>query len=297
VTLRLCLALAAALILAACAPPPRDAKPPLYTAAQPQDPEEVTFLLPGALTTTRIFGPANNWATPRHLVVEYRLPGMRDQPLDPPLDILRAAGQVAAVANRHPEARINLIGYSTGAAIAIEAAGRITGSDRVRVAAVSSATPFPGAAAAFLRGVAGVAGTALITGSLDAETVWDEYFITLYLGRGWRQSAEKRAIADAIRESFKGRINTPGEGRGRSQSASLLLWTLSPEARASDARITFFHGQNDPIFPLPGIRRLAARLGATLCVLPEDGHMPLLSRPDLMGRIERVLGDDPAPCG
>nr|MCU0905587.1 alpha/beta hydrolase [Tabrizicola sp.] len=289
--------LTAVLILAACSRTPEPTKPPLYTAAQVKHPEEITFLLPGALTTADIFGPANDWATPRHLVIEYRLPGMRGEPLDPPLDILRAADWVSEYANRHPKARINLLGYSTGAAIAIEAAGRITDSHRVHVAAISSATPFPGAAGALLRGVAGVAGTALRTGTFNARKVWEEYFITLYLGSGWRQSPDKRALAQAIRQSFEGRINKPGEGRGRSQSASLLLWTLSPEALASDARITFFHGENDPVFPLPWVRTLARRLGGTLCVLPEDGHMVLLSRPDLIDRVQRVLATGGASCG
>jgi pimeloyl-ACP methyl ester carboxylesterase len=284
-------------MLAACGGTPEAAKPPLYTARQLEAPAEITFLLPGALTTARIFGPANDWASDRHLVVEYRLPGMRGEPLNPPLDILRAADWVADYANRHPKARINLLGYSTGAAIAIEAAGRITDSGRVRVAALSSATPFPGAALATVRGVFGVARAALAAGSLDARKVWDEYFITLYLGSGWRQSPQKQALADDLRRSFEGRINTPGEGRGRSQSASLLAWTLSPEALASDARITFFHGENDPVFPLAQVRRLAARLEATVCVLPEDGHMVLLSRRDLVDRVQHVLADAEDPCG
>jgi pimeloyl-ACP methyl ester carboxylesterase len=281
--------LAAGLVLAACVGPAKDARPPLYTAGTATAPEEITFLLPGALTTAGIFGAANDWNSGRHLVIEYRLPGMRGEPLNPPLDIPRAADWVADQANRHPEARINLLGYSTGSAIAIEAAGRIDDSARVKVVAVSSATPFPGAALATLRGAAGVAEAALAAGTVDPQTVWDEYFITLYLGSGWRKFPEKRALAEEIRRSFAGRINKPGEGRGRSQSGSLLGWALSAGALESEARITFFHGENDPVFPLSGIRPLAARLGATLCVLPADGHMVLLSRPDLIDRIERVL--------
>lgn len=298
-TARLWLALAAGLLLAACAGTPEATRPPLYTTAMATAPEEITFLLPGALTTAGIFGAANDWETDRHQVVEYRLPGMRGEPLTPALDILRAADQVAAYANRHPRARINLLGYSTGGAIAVEAAGRIDDSARVRVVAVSSATPFPGAAFAFLRGVLGVVGTSIAVGTLDAQTIWDEYFITLYLGSGWRNSPEKRAIADDIRRAFEGRINKPGEGRGRSQSGSLIGWALSEDARASDATITFFHGENDPVFPLAQVRHLAARLDSTLCVLPEDGHMVLLSRNDLIDRIARVLSDDDRsdPCG
>jgi pimeloyl-ACP methyl ester carboxylesterase len=292
------LALAAGLALAACAKPPVPAKPPLYTTNTAVTPEQITFLLPGALTTTRIFGPANGWDSPRHRVVEYRLPGMRDEPLKPPLDLDRSARWIAAYANRYPDARINLLGYSTGAAIAIEAAGRIDRAERVQVIAISSPAPFPSAALAVVRGGLGLAASALATGSLSAKTVWDEYFITLYLGSDWRTSSEKRAMADRLRQAFKDQINTPGEGRGRSQSASLLLWTLSPAAQASKARITFFHGENDPIFPLPGVRRLGLRLDAPVCVLPDDGHMPLLSRADLMDRIERILqGRNTTPCG
>ncbi|MDP3196073.1 alpha/beta fold hydrolase [Tabrizicola sp.] len=292
------LALAAGLLLAACAKPPVAAKPPLYTIGMADTPEQITFLLPGALTTTRIFGPANDWTTPSHRIVEYRLPGMRGEPLSPPLDLARSARWIADYANRYPDARINLVGYSTGAAIAIESAGLIERGERVKVIAISSPTPFPGAAVAVVRGGIGVAGSALATGSLAAKTVWDEYFITLYLGSGWRNSPEKRAMADRLRKAFEGQITPPGEGRGRSQSASLLLWTLSPEAKASKARITFFHGENDPIFPLSGVRRLGQRLNAPLCVLPEDGHMPLLSRADLIDRVARILqGTNTTPCG
>ena len=286
---RFWLALAAGLALAACAKPPTAARPPLYTTGAATTPDQITFLLPGALTTARIFGPANDWATPTHRVVEYRLPGMRGEPLTPPLDLMRSARWVADYANRYPDARINLLGYSTGAAIAIEAAGLIDNSARVKVAAISSATPFPGAAIAFVRGGIGVAGSAIAAGSLNRRVVWEEYFITLYLGAGWRQSPDKREQAKRLRKAFEGQINTPGEGRGRSQSASLLLWTLSPEALASQADITFFHGESDPVFPLARVLRLAALLDAPVCVLPEDGHMPLLSRADLMDRVERVF--------
>jgi pimeloyl-ACP methyl ester carboxylesterase len=289
--------MAATLLLAACGQPPKDARPPLYTAGTATQPDQITFLLPGALSTAAIFGEANGWNSDRHLVIEYRLPGMRGEPVKPPLDIIRAAGWVADYANLYPDAEINLLGYSTGAAIAIEAAGRIEDSARVNVIAISSATPFPGAALATVRGAAGVAGSAIATGSLDPQTVWDEYFITLYLGSGWRGDPEKRALADRIRKSFEGRINKPGEERGRSQSGSLLGWALSGDAMASEARITFFHGENDPVFPLSGVRQLAGRLQATLCVLPGDGHMVLLSRADLIDRVERVVTGTGRPCG
>ncbi|MFN3578389.1 MAG: hypothetical protein ACK4TJ_15600, partial [Tabrizicola sp.] len=106
----------AALCLAACTAPATN-RAPLYPveAETRLSPQTVTVLLPGALTTSRVFGPARDWAGPDHLVVEYRLPGMQGEPLRPALHIDRAAGWVADLANRHPQARIQLLGYSTGA--------------------------------------------------------------------------------------------------------------------------------------------------------------------------------------
>lgn len=285
-----------ALLLGACAAPVRETRAPLYpVAAETRDsPRTVTVLLPGALTTAGVFGPARDWAGPDHLVVEYRLPGMQGEPLRPGLDIARSAQWVADLANHHPQARIQLLGYSTGAVIALEAAGRIRDSERVHVVAVSSATPFPGAALATLRGAGQVAGGALAIGSFDRQRVWEEYFKTLYLGTGWRRSPEKRELARRLEEAMRGRLTTPGEGRGRAQSGSLLVWTPSRAALDSQARITFYHGERDPVFGLGSVRRLAARLGARVCVLTDEGHMVFLSRPDLVKRIRRQFE---APAG
>jgi pimeloyl-ACP methyl ester carboxylesterase len=66
---------------------------------------------------------------------------------------------------------------------------------------------------------------------------------------------------------------------------------------ASDATITFFHGENDPVFPPSQVRPLAARLEAKLCVLPGQGHMTLLSRADLMDRVDRLFAGQGDRCG
>lgn len=293
-------------MLSSCAKPPTTpvpppAAPPLYpvNAGKSAHPDRITFLLPGALTTTEIFRPAQNWAGPDHLVVEYRLPGMQGEPLLPRLDILRSATWVADFANRHPEASIQLLGYSTGAAIAIEAAGRIDNSERVKVAAVSSATPFPGAALAALRGSLDVATSALMLGSLDRQKVWEDYYKTLYFGKGWRNSAEKRQRARQLDAIVSGRVLAPGGGVGKAQSASLLFWTPSKAALSTRADIRFFHGESDPVFPAASARRLADRLNAEICILPEAGHLVLQSVPGLVDRIGRYFSGEVASgtCG
>ncbi len=285
-----------AAVLSSCAKPQSSAAPPLYPVNEgmPAQPERITILLPGALTSTDIFRPAQDWAGPEHLVVEYHLPGMQGEPLSPALDILRSAVWVAELANRYPEARIQLLGYSTGAAVAIEAAGRIDHSERVKVAAISSATPFPGAALAALRGGLDVVASALTIGSFDRQKVWEDYYKTLYFGKGWRNSAEKRKKAGQLDEIVSGRVLAPGGGVGKAQSGSLLFWTPSTAALATKAEIRFFHGQNDPVFPLRSVQQLADRLDAEICILPEAGHLVLQSVPDLVDRIGRYFSGEVA---
>jgi pimeloyl-ACP methyl ester carboxylesterase len=284
------------LAIGGCARPAGDVRPALYPTdlSQNRRPAEITFLLPGALTTAEIFRPAQDWASEDHQVVEYRLPGMQGEPVAPPLDIVRSATWVADYANRYPEAKINLLGYSTGAAIAIEAAARIIPGERVRVAAVSSPTPFPGAALAGLRGGLEVAGSAIRIGSLDRQKVWEDYYKTLYFGKGWRRSAEKRERSERLEDIVRGRVLAPGGGVGKAQSASLLFWKPSEATRSASARITFFHGEKDPVFPLPAVRRLAKRLDGEICVLPEAGHLVFQSVSDLVERIEAYFQGEAA---
>jgi pimeloyl-ACP methyl ester carboxylesterase len=279
-----------AVLLAACAPALPAARVPLYPVSEPVPaPRMVTFLLPGALSTAEVFGPAHGWGGPDHLVVEYRLPGMQGEPVSPALLIDRAATWVADYTNRYPEARINLLGFSTGAAIAIEASGRITDGNRVRVAAVSSATPFPGAVLATLRGAVQVAGAALSAGVFDGEGIWEEYFKTLLFGTAWHRDPMLAARAEALLARWRDGIVAPGGNKGRAQAGNLLVWTLSPEARRSDAQIVLFHGAHDPIFPLVQIRLLAGALDAGICAYPDGGHLLFLTHPDLMARIETYL--------
>ena len=80
-------------MLAACGAPDGPVSPPLYSveASPSVRPETITVLLPGALTTAEIFRPAQDWAAPDHLVVEYHLPGMQGEPVSPRLDLQRSA--------------------------------------------------------------------------------------------------------------------------------------------------------------------------------------------------------------
>ncbi|WP_225028878.1 alpha/beta fold hydrolase [Xinfangfangia pollutisoli] len=292
-------ALAVALLAACAGPAPAPGTPPPLApvSGSARAPDSVTFLLPGALTTAQIFGPAITWGDARNLVVEYRLPGTEGQPLSTPLDIDRAAQWVAEYAARYPEARINLMGYSTGAAIALTAAGRISNPGRVKVAALSSATPFPGALLALLRAGPQLAAAALDEGSLNRRRVWENYTITLLLGPGWRQDPPRRARGLAVLDQWRNRIEPPKGGQTRAQARDLLGWTLPARAGGPGPQITFLHGGRDPVFPLPQIRALAGKMGGQICLWPESGHLLYLTAPGLTPRVRDWFFHDRPICG
>lgn len=244
-----------------------------------QAPDTITYLLPGALSTARIFGPLRDMGDDRHLVMEYRFPGMQGQPLDPPMRIDAVAARIAGHAALFPKARINLIGFSTGGAIAIEAAGLIGCRPGTRMVLMSTATPFPGAIDSSLRGGATVAASALQAGSLQARDIWAEYYKTLLYGYGWRARPELRRAAEARAARVRKTLIIPQKGLGRAHARDLLGWTLSPAARASGAEILILHGEKDPVFPLSSVAMLARRIGATLCAVPGGGHLLLETHP------------------
>ena len=96
-------------------------------------------------------------------------------------------------------------------------------------------------------------------------------------------------LIPAVDEIVSSRVLAPGGGVGKAQSASLLFWTPSKAAFETKAEIRFFHGENDPVFPLRSVQRLAGRLNADICILPEGGHLVLQSVPNLVERIEEYF--------
>ncbi|VDC27317.1 alpha/beta fold hydrolase [Pseudogemmobacter humi] len=274
-------------LLAGCGPRdlPVAAVPSVHPVAGPQAaPRRITYLLPGALSTSRIFGPLRAAAGPDHLVMEYRFPGLQDQPVDPPMRIARVAQEIADHAARHPGAELEILAFSTGGAIALEAAGRIGPGRKLRVVILSGATPVPGAYDSALRGSLALAAAVLATGSLEARTVWGEYYKTLLYGYGWRRDPAIRRKAEAQAARDRKNLILPVKGLGRAHTRDLLGWRLSPAARTSGAAILFLHGGRDPVFPVAGVAALARETGATLCVLPGGGHLLMTTHPRILGR-------------
>lgn len=278
------------LALAACAAPePYRRESNMRTnLAQLAQADTIVFLVPGALSSTSLFGPALGWGGEGTAVVEFRFPGFDDLPADRNVHILNNARAIAALANQYPDARIRLIGFSTGAAIAIEAAARMKNAD-IEVGAVSSAVPFPGMLGAGPRALFGLTRAATRVGTLETKEVWLEYFKILLFGWKWEDDPATRRWANAFVESFRETVVVPNDGLGRAHTTNLLVWTLSAEARAADTKIRFYHGGNDTIVPLRLVRRLADTLDAEVRVYRPDAHLLLLTRPGIIGEVGRDL--------
>lgn len=287
---RLLLVLMVAFLVSACAAqaPYRRESNMRTNVAQLAHADTIVFLVPGALASTYLFGPALEWGGHGTAVVEYRFPGFDGLPLDRDVKILPAARSIAALANQHPNARIRLIGFSTGAAIAIEAAARMNHDD-VEVGAISAAVPFPGMLGVGPRGLAGLTRAAAHVGTLEAKEVWLEYFKILLFGWNWEDDPATRRWANAYVERFRDSVVVPSNGVGRSHTSDLLTWTLSPQARKAHTKIRFYHGGNDTIVPLRLVKRLAKRLEAPVTVYRPDAHLLLVTRPSVISRVGRDL--------
>lgn len=240
-----------------------------------QTAQTLVYLVPGVLTSTTVFGPALKWGRRDVAVIEYRFPGLDQRALEGRVNIVEAGREIAAHAARAGAEKVVLIGFSTGAAIAVEAGARLPGKD-VGVAGVSSAVPFPGM---LMAGAGSSLDFVTSVGRADAleyDPIWKDYYRTLLLGRNWPFDAGKRAQADALMKAYADvQAEPPSGGIGRSHANNLLVWQLTPEAETSGARMVFWHGSDDTIAPLPKARRFADRIGAEMRILPRTGHMAL----------------------
>ena len=252
-------------------------------------PQRITYLIPGALSTAHIFGPLYRPSGPGHLVMEYRFPGLEGQPLDPPMQVKTVAAAIAAHARTWPKARIEILGFSTGGAIALEAAGQIGPARDVRVVVLSGVTPFPGAYETGARGLLAVTASALSVRSLAPRAVWGEYYKVLLYGYGWRKDPNIRRLAERRAARDRDYLILPVKGLGRAHTRDLLSWTLSEAAQHSGAAILFLHGSEDPVFAVSGVARLAKRVNGTLCVVPGGGHLMLATHRAVLWRISDFL--------
>lgn len=303
--LRALTVLALILGLAACAggvaksPAPSDGGSALlYDPAMVARADRIAIFVPGALNSVAMFAPAGGWVDGGFAPVFYRFPGLDGLPLDRMLEPDAAAGEIAAFAARHPDKDVALIGYSSGAAIAILAANRIRDGRRVPVVAISPAVERAGGMPTILSGAGDILRATARAERKDVFSIWTEYWQILLYGRDARPPEPVReAILEGARDLRAERqFRPPLAGLARSHAARLRLWELPPDLDLSHAPVRIYVGAEDPVFSTAQTLAFARKLGlGEIYAYPGDGHLLYLTQTDVFitaqAFAEEVLAD------
>lgn len=249
----------------------------------------LVVLVPGALSSVHIFDGYLPRIKPGTAVLGYRFPGLDGRPMDGKVRIAQAGAQIAACVKQRSFAKVRLIGLSTGGPIVLEAARRIKGP-AVEVGLISTALPTPATLFSSAAALFDIAAAATRAKTFDLRHVWGEYYRTLLFGRNHFSNAQRAAQSARILASNVDRLVLPRKGMARAHGGDLLNWRLGDAQDLSGVRILFLHGALDPVFPVAGARRLAARLPSSKFIAyPESGHLLFSTEPTLFDDLDRTF--------
>ena len=281
-------------VLTACAPVPRPTSNPLiYDSAAFASADSLGIGIPGAFSPVQVMAPLERLSGPTRAVAFYRLPGFDDRPAEEFVNLEFAAETIVNSVRQGGFEHVDLVGHSTGSAIALEAAKALRTRRphvKVRVAAISTALPAPQPVLAGARGAVGTVGAAVRAGSLSPRTVWLEYYRTLAYGPNAETDPQVAQAADALVAANEGRIALPQEGLGKRHTRALRRWTNATPDRLQGVEIVLYHGAVDPVFPPRAVDRFARSMpNAKLQLIDGHGHLLMLTYPEIWSRIASQL--------
>lgn len=281
------------LLTAGCAPndtPMQDQKDPiLYSSAEIARADKLVIFVPGSLTSVTMFDPADGWSSGGFADAYYRFPGLDGMPVTP-LDIEGSAAHIAAFANRYPDKEVALVGYSSGAAIAILAATQIAGDRVVPVAAISPAVERGGGMPTLARGASDIVRSAARAKSLDPLDVWIEYWQILLWGRNAPPIPEfrERVIETARIQRGERDLGPPETRLAQSHARTLRSWQLPENLDLDHVRLRIYVGLEDPVFSTNQTLRFAHQLGVKqIYGYPGEGHLLYLTQTDVFETAHR----------
>jgi len=259
--------------------------PFIYDAAAVARADKVAVFIPGALSSIEVFGPSRNWEAAGFARAFYRYPGLDGLATDHRLDPSTAAADVARFANGlQPGAQVVLVGYSTGALIALEAAPLIAPGHKVRVAAMSPAVEHAGGLRTIASGAGDVARAVQFTGSLSKEKVWPRFWAGLLFGReALAAPMPSRALREAVAEGAM--IQTKLDTQiALAHTLALPGWRLPNNLDLTGIPVAFFIGLSDPVFSTRQTTDFSRKIGGVpILGYPGQGHLLFFTRPDVFG--------------
>jgi len=276
------LVLAVCALLAACGSKPETSDAPvtplLFNAADIEKQDKLLILIPGSMTPLGIFDPVVEWHPKGYAFAAYRFPGMDGRPLDGPLDIARAAQTIVTLAERYPDKQIKLLGFSTGAPIAMLAARQI--GPRAQVAGMSSAVEFGGGAQTALRGLDDILVAAARARSLNTRKVWEDYFPVLLFGRAGARSLERADDIARITSRPKKVVVEPSFNVFKAHTMALVGWQMPDGFTLPPEQVHLYAGTADTVFRPRQVRRFAREIGgAPITFYPGLGHLLYVAEP------------------
>lgn len=252
-------------------------------------------VIPGALASVGIYEPVLDWNIPDGAVLAYRFPGLDGLELDHRLDIAAAGELIADAMDSLGVKEVDLIGFSTGGPVAMEAAARMR-TEKVSVALISSAGPFPSGVEASVKGFFDVVEALVRAHGRSMEDAWLENYRTLLFGREHFARLGQAERSRTLAEKQRGNLRTPSTRLTLAHTSSLMTWALPRGDGLERARVGIFHGEKDSVFSLAETERLAARIHADqIDVYPGQGHLLFVTAPTLWDDIRRFFDLPAAP--
>lgn len=257
--------------------------PFVYDAAAVAQADKVALFIPGALSSIEVFGPSKDWEAAGYTRAFYRYPGLDGLPTDHRLDPSTAAADVVQFASKlAPDAQLVLVGYSTGALIALEAAPDIDPAHQVRVAAMSPSVEHAGGLQTIVSGAGDVVRAVYATKSVAKEKVWPRFWAGLLFGR--EELAAPTAspeLKDAVARGSK--IQTQLDTQiAFAHMLALPGWRLPDDLDLTGIPVAFFIGLSDPVFSTRQTTNFSRKIGGVpILGYPGQGHLLFFTRPDV----------------
>lgn len=260
---------------------------PIVKCGEQLYPDKILVLIPGALSSVNIFDDLVRFSDNKTLIIAYRLPGLDGYTAKNRLIIKKAALVIKNTIKEYTNVKINIIGFSTGSAVALSLVN-ILDRNELQVALISSALPTPNALFSGISGLSGILNSAVKARSINLRSVWLEYYKTLVYGKNYQFDAVLSEKADSLIDRNLNNITFPENGLIYKHSGDLISWRFLPKSDIVNSNIVFYHGVNDSVFSLKSVKKFSKKIpGSTIKSYNKSGHLVFVASDKVFSDIAR----------